>query len=392
MSESPRSVEHVTMSDVAREAGVSMMTVSRVVNDKGDVSAATRERVLEVIDRLGYRPSSIARGLATRRTGTLGLVVPDVANPFFAEVARGVEQVAYAEGYNVFLCNTDEDPARELDVLGSLEEKRVDGIVICSSRLAPEDLHMVVASHPAVVLVNRRPDAGVGANVAAVLVDDVIGGRLATAHLLETGHRAIGFVAGPPGSHSGKGRLAGYAAALAQAGVACNHGWTEASAPDAEGGLVAAQRLLSRHPELTALICYNDLVAVGALGACRELGLRVPEDQAVVGFDDIPLAALVTPPLTTCRVPRVELGLKAVELLFRQIRGEEVDDREIVLEPELVVRVSAPAGPPRGSTRRGKGLFSSSAAGGVGKGESGSEPRKDTVAHTHTMQQPRRSL
>ena len=123
------------MADVAREVGVSMMTVSRVINDKGDVSAATRQRVLDAVERLGYRPSGIARGLATRKTGTLGLVIPDVANPFFAELARGVEQVAYGRGYNVFLCNTDEDPERELDVLGSLEEKRVDGIVLCSSRL-----------------------------------------------------------------------------------------------------------------------------------------------------------------------------------------------------------------------------------------------------------------
>lgn len=376
MSDSIRSINHVTMADVAREAGVSMMTVSRVVNDKGDVSVATRERVLEAIDRLGYRPSSIARGLATRRTGTLGLVVPDVANPFFAEVARGVEQVAYAEGYNVFLCNTDEDPERELEVLGSLEEKRVDGIVLCSSRLASDDLYIVVESHPAVVLVNRRAD-GAGANVAAVLVDDVTGGRLATEHLLEAGHRAIGFVAGPLGSHSGQGRLAGYAAALVEAGVERDAGWVEPSSPVVEGGRIAARRLLSRHPELTALICYNDLVAVGTLGACRELGLHVPHDLAVVGFDDIPLAALVTPPLTTCRIPRVELGLKAGELLFGQIRGEAGGAREIVLAPELIVRVSAPA--------------SHTAVGELGA-DPAAASRESATALTQAIHEPRRSL
>lgn len=318
-----------------------MMTVSRVVNDKGPVSVDTRQRVLDAIQRLGYRPSGIARGLATRHTGTLGLVVPDVANPFFAEVARGVEQVAYAEGYNVFLCNTDEDPDRELDVLGSLEEKRVDGIVLCSSRLDNDDLGMAVASHPSVVLVNRRAD-GLIQHGAAVLVDDVMGGRLATGHLVSRGHRAIGFLAGPLGSRSGHGRLDGYRAAMAAAGLAVDPGWVLHGTPVAEGGRDAALALLAAHPALSALLCYNDLVAVGALRACADLGRRVPEDVAVVGFDDIPLAALVTPALTTCRIPRHALGVRAVRLLLAQVRGEPLDRQEVVLEPELVIRASAP--------------------------------------------------
>jgi LacI family transcriptional regulator len=344
----------VTIADVAREVGVSMMTISRVINGKDDVSAATRQRVLDAIERMGYRPSSIARGLATRHTGTLGLVVPDIANPFFSEVARGVEQVAYAQGYNVFLCNTDEDPARELDVLGSLEEKRVDGILLCSSRLSDEDLQMVVDSCPAVVLVNRRmrsepasepasePGRASHAVRTAVLVDDVMGGRLAAAHLIDRGHRAIGYLSGPVGSHSGQGRLAGYAAAMASAGLPRADGWTEPCAPTAEQGRIAAAQALHRHPELTALICHNDLVAVGALHACREMGRRVPDDLAIVGFDDIPIASLVTPALTTCRIPRHALGATAMELLLDRIRGDEAVVRETVLEPELVVRASAP--------------------------------------------------
>ncbi|MHB1319107.1 MAG: LacI family DNA-binding transcriptional regulator [Anaerolineae bacterium] len=362
MSESTRSPDRVTIADVAREVGVSMMTISRVINGRDDVSAATRQRVLDAIERMGYRPRSIARGLATRHTGTLGLVVPDIANPFFSEVARGVEQVAYAQGYNVFLCNTDEDPARELDVLGSLEEKRVDGIVLCSSRLGDEDLQMVVDSCPVVVLVNRRlrsEPVGAGQNrtggragyaaqtavltaVTAVLVDDVMGGRLAAEHLIGRGHRAIGYLSGPVGSHSGQGRLAGYAAAMASAGLPREEGWTEPCAPTAEQGRTAAAQALHSYPELTALICYNDLVAVGALHACREIGRFVPDDLAIVGFDDIPVAALVTPALTTCRIPRHALGATAMGLLLDRIRGEEAVVRETILEPELVVRASAP--------------------------------------------------
>jgi LacI family transcriptional regulator len=331
--------ERVTMADVAREAGVSSMTVSRVINNKGDVSSSTRQRVLELIDRLGYRPSGIARGLATRRTGTLGLVVPDVANPFFSDVARGVEHVAYAEGYNVFLCNTEEDPERELAVLKSLEEKRVDGLILCSSRLEEDELRTVVSRHPTTVLVNRRLD---GEGVRPVLVDDEAGGRLVTSFLLESGHEAVGFLAGPPVSHSGRERTSGYRATLAEAGLAYDPALVRRCRPVVEGGQEAALSLLTTRPEISALFCYNDLVAVGALQACAELGRRVPEDVAVVGYDDIPLAALVTPALTTCRVPRYELGSQAVDLLLRQINGCSEECDEIVLAPELVVRDSAP--------------------------------------------------
>jgi LacI family transcriptional regulator len=327
------------MADVAREAGVSPMTVSRVINEKGDVSSPTRQRVLEVIETMGYRPSGIARGLATQRTGTLGLVVPDVANPFFSDVAQGVEHVAYAEGYNVFLCNTEEDPQRELGVLESLEEKRVDGLILCSSRLPDDQLEEIVARHQSVVLVNRFL---VGEKVGSVLMDDETGGRLATEHLLQSGHKAVGLLTGPEISHSGRSRAKGYRDVLAAAGLPYYADWVRSCLPVVEGGYSGATELLRTHPELTALFCYNDLVAVGALQACAELGLRVPEDVAVVGHDDIQLAALVTPPLTTCHVPRYDLGAQAVRLLLNQMLGTLTGSREMVLQPYLVVRASAP--------------------------------------------------
>lgn len=329
----------VTMVDVAKAAGVSVMTVSRVINGKPDVSVATRQRVLEIAERLGYRPNRIARGLATKHTGTLGLVVPDVANPFFAEVARGVEHVAYAGGYNVFLCNTDEDPAREMAVLRSLEEKRVDGLVLCSSRLEDKELRAALVHHSAAVLVNRRLE---GDNMSAVLVDDEMGGWMATQHLLQAGHRAIGFLAGPLASRSGQQRHKGYRAALAAAGVRYDPHRVRHCSPTVEGGLHIARELLTAQLKLTALFCYNDLVAVGALQACAELGLHVPDDVAVVGFDDIFLAALVTPPLTTCHVARFDLGSQAMRLLLDRIQGRSKEYQEITLQPRLVVRASAP--------------------------------------------------
>jgi len=330
----------VTMADVAREAGVSAMTVSRVVNEKGEVGPATRQRVLEIVERLGYRPSAIARGLATQRTGSLGLVMPDVANPFFSDVARGAEHVAYAEGYNIFLCNTDEDPQRELSVLQSLEEKQVDGVVLCSSRLDDGELEAALAHHPAGVLVNRRLEMdGV---VGSVLIDDEAGGRMATQHLVQAGHRAVGFLAGPPASHSGQQRAKGYRAALTAAALPHNLDWMRHCSPVVQGGREIARRLLTAYPELTALFCYNDLVAVGALQACADLGRQVPDDIAIVGFDDIPLAALVIPPLTTCRVPRYELGAQAMRLLLDQVGGCPGECEEVMLQPELIVRASAP--------------------------------------------------
>jgi LacI family transcriptional regulator len=333
----------VTMSDVAREAGVSLMTVSRVVNDKGEVSPATRQRILGIIEQLGYRPSGIARGLATQRTGTIGLVVPDISNPFFSEVARGAEHEAYAAGYNVFLCNTEEETQRELAVLQSLEEKRVDGVVLCSSRLDRDVLREALSHHPAVVLANRRLQPTYGDNeVGVVMLADLDGGRIATQHLLNSGHQMVGFLAGPSASRSGHERAKGYRTALCAAHSAHHPGWARHCSPTVNGGREAARELLIDQPELTALFCYNDLVAVGALQACADLGRTVPDDLAVVGFDDIPLAALVTPPLTTCRVPRYELGAQAMRLLLDHINDCPGECTDIVLGPELIVRASAP--------------------------------------------------
>ena len=329
----------VTISDVAREAGVSLMTVSRVINDKGEISPATRSHVLDVIERLGYRPSRIAQGLATQRTGTLGLIVPDIANPFFSDIARGAEDRARAAGYHILVCNADESPKRELSVLQSLEEKRVDGLVLCSSRLPDDALLTALAYHPAVVLINRRLE---GAQVGTVVLDDEAGARTATQHLLQSGHRAVGFLAGPLASYSSRQRSKGYQAALAAAGVPYDPDWVRACSYDVQGGRDSARALLTDHPELTALFCYNDLVAIGALRASAGLGRRVPDDLAIVGFDDIPLAALVTPALTTCRIPRHDLGSQAMSLLLDRIEGCPDGCQEIVLHPELIVRASAP--------------------------------------------------
>lgn len=331
--------QRITMVDIAREAGVSVMTVSRAINNKDGISDTTRQRIMEIVERLSFRPSDIARSLVTDRTATLGLVVPDNANPFFSEVARGVEQVAYAEGYNVFLCNTDEDAHRELAILRSLEEKRVDGVILCSPRLSDEELVIALSRYPNTVLMNRK--LGVD-RIGTVQIDDVMGGRIATEHLIARGHRNIGFIAGPETSYSGRMRTIGHYAALEDAGITRKPEWRRRCLPMVETGKQTVIELLTATSELTALFCHNDLVAVGALQACAELRIRVPDDIAIVGFDDIYVAPLVMPSLTTCRVAKVELGAQATRLLLDYINGCDGECTDIILQPELIIRDSAP--------------------------------------------------
>jgi LacI family transcriptional regulator len=328
----------VTIADVAREANVSTQTVSRAINNKGEISPETRQRVLEVIERLGYRPNSIARGLATNRTLTLGLVVPDIANPFFPEVARAAEDLALEHGYNMFLCNTIEDPDREAAVLGLLEDKRVDGVILCASRLPDERLLPLLRRHKAVVLVNRPAPTEVA---GIVRLDDVEGARRVVRHLLASGRGTLGLLAGPATAYSGQARARGFNAALADAGREHDPRRARQCPPYLEGGYQAALDLLAAHPEIDGLVCYNDLVAIGALQACRELGRDVPRDIAIVGCDDILLAGLVSPALTTLRVSKSMIGARAVQMLLDRIHGREAQ-AEVVFTPELVVRASAP--------------------------------------------------
>jgi LacI family transcriptional regulator len=328
----------VTIADVAREAGVSSQTVSRVINNKGEIRAETREAVMAVITRLGYRPSSIARGLATNRTYTIGLSVPDIANPFWPEIARGVEDVAWERGYHIFLCNTTETPEREESVLRMFEDKRVDGVIVCGARQPDDRLLPLINKHPAAVLVNRTL-AGSGAG--CVIADSHLGAVTAMRHLLGGGRRRIAFLAGPPTSQNGRRHMSGYRDALQAAGLLCDEGLIVPCLPYIEGGLLATRALLADRPDVDAIYCYNDLIAFGALQACAEIGRRVPEEIAVVGFDDILLAQVITPALTTLHVPKYDIGAHAARMLLAMIEGRPTPG-QVVVEPQLVIRASAP--------------------------------------------------
>jgi LacI family transcriptional regulator len=328
----------VTIKDIAREAGVSPQTVSRAINDKGEISPQTQERILRIAERMGYRPNSIARSLATRRTQNIGLVVPDVSNPFFANVARGIEDAAHQANYNVFLCNTDENVERETNAIHSLEAQRVDGIILCSSRLSEQQLLKLADRYQPLVLVNRQIDHS---QTGCVCVDDIKGAAEATDYLLRLGHHNIGLLAGPTASHSGRERILGYKRAMQAHSREASPAWQVHCSPQVEGGRVAARELLSRAPELTALLAYNDLVAVGALRACAELGRRVPEDCAIVGCDDVLLAALVSPALTTIHIPTYNLGRQAIGQLLDLMHEESEQTAPMIISPHLVIRDSS---------------------------------------------------
>jgi len=332
----------ITIADVAQAAGVSLMTVSRVVNNKEGVSEETRHLVSQVIDQLGYSPSGIARSLVTRRTGTLGLIVPDIANPYFSGIAHGVAEIAYAQGFSVLLCDAEENPQRELSLLRVLEEKQVDGVLLAAPRQNTPDLLPFLARHTYVVLINRLFDSDIeNGSFGYVINNDEIGGEIITQFLIGRGHNQIGFLSGPTTSYGSKQRVHGYKAAMREASLHIRPQWILPCHPTVAGGKEAARIFLQQHPEVTGLLCFNDMVAIGALQASLEVGRSVPQDLAIVGYDDIPMAALVTPALTTCRVAFEEMGRLATQLLIDHLNNCEEACNNIILTPELVIRASA---------------------------------------------------
>ncbi len=326
-----------TIDDVAARSGVSTATVSRVLSGSAPARPETRERVLAAARELDYRPSSIARALKRRETRTLGLVVTDITNPFYPQVVRAVEAAAHARGYGIVLANGGDDSARELEHLDLLVERRVDGIVIASSRMTRRHADRLRAVPVPVVLIN---DTVAGSGLPAVTTAHRHGARMAGEHLIGLGHRRIGHI-GAPAEHPAAGqRRQGLRDALRGAGL-----------PDplvgigdgrVTGGALAAEALVAAG--VTGIVAYNDLTAIGALGALRRAGIGVPDDVSVVGFDDIDLAAWTDPPLTTLRQPTDRLGLWAVEHLADLLAG--IGDRPsgpVQLEPVLVVRGSTAA-------------------------------------------------
>lgn len=327
----------ITMNDVAEAAGVSRQTVSRVINDKGEISPDTRQHVMDVIQKLGYRPNRAARGLVMQRTNTVGLVIPDITNPFFSEVARGVQDLARTRDHNVFMGSTDEEPEETIRTLQSLAAQAVDGIIIFSHPLSHEKLENFANSFRPIVTINLSFEH---ASVSTITVDNYQGAKLAVNHLVEQGHTAIAMLTGNSASPQKIRRVNGYTDALTAHGLPVNQDWIIPCVPDMVNGHQTAHQLLTNNPQITAIFAYNDLLALGALRACHELGRRVPQDCAVIGFDDIQLASMVTPSLTTVHYDKYGLGQKAMSRLFEMIENPEGNFPSIKIDVDLIIRES----------------------------------------------------
>lgn len=331
----------MTIRDVAERAGVSASTVSHVINQTRRVRADTRERVLQAMHELDYQPNRLARSLRNRRTQTLGVLLPNNANPFFALVLGGIEAAAYDHDYNVILGNANDDPARELAYLDILLSKQVDGVVLVSTGADPQVLDFLAARNTPVVMVDRSPgDAYEDFPVDTVFTENMQGGLLATEYLIGLGHQRIACISGPSRINSSAARVVGYRQALAAAGLACDERLIVTGDFQHESGYRACEALLRLPDPPTAIFVCNDLMAVGALCAIHEAGLRVPDDVSVVGFDDVPLASFTVPRLTTVAQPAHELGVRAVTLLVRRIMKRDVPAHHELLPVALIKRDS----------------------------------------------------
>ncbi len=332
----------VSIKDIAREAGVSHSTVSRALSGSALVNAETAERIRDLAREMGYTPSAIGRSLVTRRTRTLGLVVSRLTNPHIAQVAHAVEVTAMDHGYSVLLCSAG-SPDREVAAVQMLRERRVDGIVVQSSVIGDRYMSLLNDVQAPIVLINNQRD---GQYVYSVDCDNRQGGREAVAYLVAKGHTRVGYVAGPAEALANRQRRQGWRDALAEAGLPHGDdlvaGAPEDLAPTAAGE-AAVLDLLARPRPPTALFCYNDMTALGALRAARRLGRRVPADLSVVGFDDILMAAYTDPPLTTVAQPKEALGRRAVEMLLALLSGAEPPQRAVLIPARLVERESVAA-------------------------------------------------
>ncbi|WP_162909755.1 LacI family DNA-binding transcriptional regulator [Aggregatilinea lenta] len=325
------------MRDVADLVGVSLQTVSAVINDKPGISDDTRARVLEAIRQLGYRPYSVARSLRTRQTRTLALIVSDIANPSFATMASAAENYAHQYGYSLIVYNTHDDIERESSYVRTVAQRWIDGVLFVSAADSMPNLVAFQAAGTPTVAIDRIPEDYDGPSVT---LDNIQAGRLAAEHLIALGHTHLATITGPLRLHIVRERRAGFVQTIE------SHGLSVSECAMAEGdwtcssGAEAMTRILDSYPQVTAVFCANDRMAIGAMRAIKSAGLRVPEDISVLGIDDIEVAAFQMPSLTTLRQSFAELGTRAVELLLEIIETRQQQSSRIIITPILIKRDS----------------------------------------------------
>jgi LacI family transcriptional regulator len=328
----------VNIRDVAKRAGVSAITVSRAMNNSGAVNPATRERISKAIEELHYVPNTLARSFRSKQTCLIALVLSDITNPFWTTVARGIEDIAEKNGFHVILCNSDENPEKEANYINVLLQRRVDGIIIAPT-ITDKNRFLMLKRHALpCVLLDRRVD---GFKCDTIVSDGREGARKMTEHLLRLGYRRIAVVAGPPTISTAQDRVEGYCQAFKENRVPIDESLIVRDTYRENSGYESVKKLLKQEQRPEAIFAGNNFIAVGALHAIRELGLRIPEDVALAGFDDIPQGSLISPALTVVSQPAYEMGVSAAESLLSRLSGKyRGKPREIVFNTSIIIRES----------------------------------------------------
>ncbi|MEP6635361.1 MAG: LacI family DNA-binding transcriptional regulator [Acidobacteriota bacterium] len=332
-------MHHVSIKDIARAAKVSHPTVSRALSNSPLVKGETAKRIRQIAARLGYRPSAIARSLATKRTKTIGVVVTSIADPFIADVISGVEEAANDHGYSVFLANSNANPEREVKVVHSFHERRVDGILVTASRVGALYVPLLSQVKVPIVLINNQHPDETDEFIYSVTIDNIKASTEVMRHLIGLGHNRIAYIGDRGGFQSDIERLAGYRKGLTEANYPLIPELVVHGDGKPEGGGQAMERLLALSSPPTAVFCYNDMSALGALRLLHGRGIRVPEDMSLVGFDDLAIASYTCPLLTTVSQPKQQMGRMAMEIMIKLLSRSD-STTNIKVEGELIIRES----------------------------------------------------
>ncbi len=332
-------MDRVTMEDIAERADVSINTVSRALNDKPDVNDQTKKEILQIADELNYQPNRFAQGLRASKTSTLGVIVADIMNPFFSALLKGVEKAAREEGYSIIVQDTDEKYENEQSAIQTTLAEQVDGLLITPVQTNKQTIIDLKQSGLPFVLLGRHFN---DLDTHYVVTDDVEGAYSAVNYLIDHGHESIGLVNGPPYISSSQERHKGYRRSMEEHGLPVNDAFIFKDTVTMEEGYDTGKKLISISPRPSAVLCYSDFVAMGVIKAARDTGLSIPEDLAVVGYDDISFATCLEVPLTTVRIPKKELGRKAFWVLRDLINGDDSEQelKQVKLCTELIKRKS----------------------------------------------------
>jgi len=328
-------MKYITLKMVAEKAEVSVNTASRAINNRPDINLETKKRVLRIAKELGYIRNAAAVALRTKKTGTIGVVIADNRNPFYAEVLNGMEEAAREKNYHIILANTQRDYKKEEEAISLLLAKRVDGLLITPVQDRDDDIKNLIDANIPFVVVGRDFE---NIEVDAIYNDEVKGGFLATEYLIKKGHKRIALIDGFLYKSPAKNRLEGYKKALNKYRIPLDDSLISVGDINIEDGHERTKQMLEKNLGFTAIFAYNDMMAFGSMQAIKEKGLRIPEDIGLVGYDDIPFSSLISPALTTIRLKKQELGIESVKLLLSHINGNREKPKKIMLDVELQIR------------------------------------------------------